>query len=899
VPTLPALLVLTATLQTQLQAVLPPVWLVGVVGCVALACLVWAWRIGPAIATTAATAAAVPLGARPVRFACARQTLLLLAVLAGTWALANARAQARLDDALGAAWAGQDVELIGRVVGLPRVDERSVRVEWVTESVLTPGARVPERVLLSTWSPRRPAGAGAGGEAPTRIGAGERWQLTVRLKPPQGLHNFHGFDHEAWLFAQGIRATGSVREARRLGEAWQLDARLAALREWVRVRMLAALGDHPQAGVLVALAIGDGTGISPEQWQRYRDTGVMHLMSISGLHVTLFAGIAACLAAHAWRCWPGLMARVSRRRFASLAAGACAVAYVALAGWGLPAQRTLYMVLAMAWAAWRGERWFGVRPLATALVVVCWLDPWCVLQIGFWLSFGAVAVLVFCGAGRLQQRVGWREAIGSQWAMTLSLMPPTLFLFQQTSWVGPFANALAIPLVSLAVTPLALFGAFPGLGWLLPPGAWLMALLDGFLAMLLSLPQPMVDVAAPGFALALLGFFGALLVLMPVGWPRRWLGLLGLVPLFAGVAARPGDGGLRVTVFDVGQGQSLLLQTAQQDLLFDAGPALGADDAGARTILPQLRALGVRRLDTFIVSHNDIDHRGGAQSVLAGLPVTRLLHTDREGLIEAPQGVDSRFCIAGMAWQVDGVRFDILHPSAGDLRSDLDDNELSCTLRASTSTGSILVPGDLEKAGERSFLDRVADTGADIRSDVIVVPHHGSRHASGPLLVEAVDAAIAVYPVGAGNRFGHPAPAILDRYASAGAAQWRTDCDGALRLDLSATGEWQVTSSRIKGARYWQRVRECSDAVAVPSGRRRSGRPADNQAGRRIPLGMAGASISSARPQRAFSRPGRRRCLRPSRGSPVCCSGHLPGRHVYSRRHGHDPCRDCSASDRR
>ena len=816
-PTLPALLVLAATLLTQLQEVLPQPWLVGMAACVAATALVGAWSRRPAADGTGWGFTAYRRGGRGV--------LLLLAVLAGTWALANARAQARLDDAMPEQWAGRDVEVVGRVVDLPRSGERSVRLEWVTEAVLTPGASVPERVLLSSWSarPQRSALSGNGSAPSRQPAAGERWRLTIRLNPPQGLHNFHGFDYEAWLFAQGIRATGSIRRAERIGDAWQLDARLAALREAVRQRMLAALGEHPQAGVLVALAIGDGAGISQDQWQRYRDTGVMHLMSISGLHVTLFAGIAAWFAALVWRRVPAIMFRVSRRRFASLAAGSCAVAYVALAGWGLPAQRTLYMVLAMAWAAWRGERWFGVRPLATALVAVCLLDPWCVLQIGFWLSFGAVGVLVFCGAGRLEQRAGWREAVGSQWAMTLSLMPPTLFLFQQTSWVAPLANAVAIPVVSMAVTPLALFGAFPGLGWLLPPGAWLMGLLDSLFAALLALPQPLVDVAAPPFTVALSAFVGSLLMLMPAAWPHRWTGMLALVPLFVGEPARPAPGALRVTVFDVGQGQSLLVQTAGYNLLFDAGPAMGGNDAGARTVLPQLRAMGVRRLDTFIVSHNDSDHRGGAASVLSGLPVDHLLHTDRESLIEVPRGVDAAFCLAGASWQVDGVRFDLLHPDHADLASPMDDNEVSCTLRVSTSLGSVFIPGDLEKAGEGSFLERMHDWGADIRSDVIIVPHHGSRHASGKSLVEAVDAAVAVYPVGAGNRYGHPAPDILDRYAAAGATQWRTDCDGAVRLDLSSGGEWGASSSRVAQARYWQRVRACSDTAAAPAGRRRSG----------------------------------------------------------------------------
>jgi len=816
VPTLPALLVLAATLQTQLQAKLPPAWLVAAAALLAVVALAVAWR--------------------PVcRW---RGLCLLVAVTAGTWALAQARAQARLDDALPAAWVGHDIELEGRVVGLPRDDGRSLRVEWVTEVVLTPGARVPEHLLLSRWAPaprsaERPADASPAGaavaagraDAPMALAAGERWRLTVRLKPPQGLHNFHGFDYEAWLFAEGIRATGSIRAAQRLGVSWRFDARLAALREAVRTRMRATLGDHPQAGVLVALAIGDGAGISQDQWQRYRDTGVMHLMSISGLHVTLLAGIAAWLAAWFWRQCPPLMGLLSRRRCAGLAAASCGVVYVALAGWGLPAQRTLYMILAMAAAAWRGERWFGLRPLATALVVVCWLDPWGVLQIGFWLSFGAVAVLVFCGGGRLRPRVGWREAVGSQWAMTLSLMPATLWLFQQTSWVAPLANALAIPVVSLAVTPLALFGALPGLGQLLHPAAWLMQALDRCLDALLGLPQPMIDTAAPPFAIALLAFAGALVLLLPAAWPRRWIGLCAFVPLFALSPPRPGAGQLRVTVFDVGQGQSLLVQTASRDLLFDAGPAGGAGDAGERVVLPQLRAMGVRRLDTLVISHNDTDHRGGAQSVLAGLPVRQLLDTDREGLIVVPPGVASGFCRAGNAWQADGVGFAILHPAPEDLDSGFDDNEVSCTLRVSTAAGSVLIPGDLERRGERALLQRAVADGIDLRSDVIIVPHHGSRHASGPPLVDAVAAGIAVYPVGAGNRYGHPAPAILDRYAASGAGQWRTDCDGAVRLELSAAGEWRVTASRVAAARYWQRVADCSNTPAQPPGRGHRQRP--------------------------------------------------------------------------
>ena len=792
VPTFPALLVLCATLLTQQQAALPSSGLLMGLAVAGVACLAVAWRW--------------PL---------CRAVSLLLAVALLTFAQASWRAQLRLDDALPEAWAQRDIEVVGRVVDLPRLTPDGVRVQWHTERVLTPGAQVPRRVLLSVW-------ATAGKALPLR--AGERWQLTVSLKPAHGLHNFHGFDYEAWLFAQGVRATGSVRGGTRLGLADDVESRLAAIRESVRDRMQNVLAGHPQTGVLVALAIGDGGSVSQDQWQRFRDTGVIHLMSISGLHVTLFAGMAAWLARRLWGHLPWLMRRLPRRRFCGLVAGLCAVVYVALAGWGLPAQRTLYMVLAMAWAAWRGERWLGLQSVALALVVVCLLDPWCVQQIGFWLSFGAVTVLVFCSAGRLRGLSGWREALHSQWAMTIALLPASLFVFQQVSLVGPLANAVAIPLVSFVITPLALFGAMPGLGWLLPPAAWVMGQLDWALQQLLAVPQPMLSTAAPDLPVAVLGLAGALLMLMPAAWPRRWLGAVCCLPLLAGSPPRPEPGGIRLTVLDVGQGQSVLVQTAASDLLFDAGPAFGDNDAGERTVVPQLRALGVTRLDQLVISHDDIDHRGGAASVMAALPVGRLLHTDREGLLRPPAGTRSAWCTAGDGWEIDGVRFDILFPDAAARAAGLSDNEGNCVLRVSTATGSVLIPGDLEKRGEALLLDAVAQQEQTLVSDLLIAPHHGSRGASGAALVAEIAPRWVIYPVGYRNRFGHPAPPVLQRYADIGAPQWRTDCDGAVRADLAADGSWRMISSRGQAPRYWQQRAVCHATEARAPGGGRSKR---------------------------------------------------------------------------
>ena len=373
----------------------------------------------------------------------------------------------RLADALPLAWEGADIRVEGVVAQLPQPYDRSLRFEFDVERVLTPQAAVPAHVALAWWGalPREDDS----GSLP-ELHAGERWQLTVRLRRPHGLQNPNGFDYEAWLLERNIRAIGYVRtpgSARRVAAmVVRPQYLIERLREAVRNRILGTLPEAPYAGVLAALAIGDQRAIAPPQWQVFTRTGVNHLMSISGLHVTMISGLVYWLAYCLWCRSTRLLLRLPARKAAAVAGLLGAFAYAWLAGFAVPAQRTVYMLAVVAAALWSGRMTAPGAVLccgAAALVVV--LDPWAALSAGFWLSFGAVALILFVSS----HRIGvphWLLAWGHvQWAVTLGLVPLLLAMFQQVSLVSPLANALAIPLVSLVVVPLTLLGVVVPRSW--------------------------------------------------------------------------------------------------------------------------------------------------------------------------------------------------------------------------------------------------------------------------------------------------------------------------------------------------------------------------------------------------------------------------------------------------
>ncbi len=731
------------------------------------------------------------IGCRHDRSRSSSAMVLAFFLLGFAWA--GGRAEWRLTDALPGEWEGRDIEVIGVVAALPQVFAQGSRFEFDVEQVLTPHAVVPQRVMLSWYRGLRDTDPVPLSE----ILPGERRQLTVRLKRPHGNANPLAFDYEAWLLERNLRASGYVRAAERpplAAMVWQADYGVERLRHAVRASMahLLPVERYPWAGVLIALVIGDQRAIQGDLWNIFNRTGTTHLMSISGLHVTMVAALFGGLVSFAWRRLPWLVLRWPAQRAAVLAGFLAAFAYTLLAGFAVPAQRTLYMLGVAALAMSSGRSPAPSRTLCLALAVVLLIDPWAVLAAGFWLSFGAVGALLYIGSGLVGKTPGWRGSVAAwgavQWAATLASLPVLLLVFQQFSLVSPLANALAIPVISFIVTPLALLGAvLPW--WPIPALAhWAMDMLMVFLNWCAI--WPVWQAAAPPLWSAALGAIGVLCCLLPRGVPGRWLGSLLLLPLLFWPAARPAENEAWITVLDVGQGLSAVVQTHRHTLVYDPGPLYSAEaNAGQRVVVPYLRAIGLDRLDEMMITHRDSDHSGGTASLKAALPIARI----RSSLGE----LAGLRCLAGQQWNWDGVAFTVLHPAEEDYRNPAKANNLSCVLRVEAAGRRMLLTADIEARDEAALLER-----AGLKADVLLVPHHGSRTSSTPAFLDAVQAREAVVPVGYRNRFGHPKGDVMERYGQRQIRPWRTDQQGAITVRL-ASGGVSLSAWREAHQRYW------------------------------------------------------------------------------------------------
>ncbi|MEY4268008.1 MAG: hypothetical protein RIS90_2543 [Pseudomonadota bacterium] len=732
--------------------------------------------------------------------------------------LTGLRASLYLADALPPALEGRDMDVVGVVASLPQSTEAGLRFRLAVDAASLDGVplRLPPRLDLGWYSGVAvgPDGLPELQRQPLPLQAGERWQLRVRLKAPHGGSNPHGFDYELWLWEQGVQATGYVRtgradpEPRRLTQTGQYP--VAWLRQQVRERIFSAVPDRSQAGLIAALVVGDQRAIDRADWDVYRATGVAHLMSISGLHITMFAWAAALVLGGLWRrssrlClwWPAPSA-------ALLGGVLLAAAYALFSGWGVPAQRTVLMLATVALLRLSGKRWPWPVVWLLALALVVAADPWALLQAGFWLSFVAVGVLFASGEppqGRSAPSEGSAaHAVASlgvnlsamlreQWVITLALTPLTLLLFGQVSLVGLLANALAIPWVTLVVTPLAMLGVLAPPLWSLAGGAisgmsiGLQALADLPFAVW-SVPQAPVWAGAAGV-------LGGLLLVLRLPWALRSLGLPLMLPVLLWQPVLPPLGAFELLAPDIGQGNALIVRTAGHALVYDAGPRFSSEsDAGHRVLVPMLRALGTR-VDTVVLSHRDSDHTGGAAAVLAMQPQASLMSSLESGHELLDQRVGQR-CVAGMRWRWDGVDFEVLHPRASDYEAAPRPNTLSCTLRISAGGQAALLAGDIEQAQEA----RLVASGAPLSATLLLVPHHGSKTSSSAPFLDAVQPRIALVQAGYRNRFGHPAAPVLVRYAERGIRVVDSPHCGAMRW--RSDQPVQVDCQRQTAPRYWQ-----------------------------------------------------------------------------------------------
>ncbi len=687
-----------------------------------------------------------------------------------SWACLSA--QSALDNRLDPALDGQTRWVEGRITGLPQRTGEGVRFE-LTDS-RSRKARLPKRIRVS-WR---------GGP---EVRSGERWRLAVSLRRPSGLLNFHGFDQEAWLLAQRIGATASVKDGERLAPARN------AWRDSVRQRLMAVDAQGREAG-LAALVLGDGSGLAAEDWQVLQATGTVHLLVISGQHIGLLAGLVYGLIAGLARygCWPRTWPWLPWA--CGLAFGA-ALGYGLLAGFGVPVQRACVMVgLVLVWRL--RFRHLGVWwPLLLALNGVLILEPLASLQPGFWLSFAAVAVLILAFAGRLGPWSVWQAWTRPQWLIAIGLFPVLLVLGLPISLSAPLANLVAVPWISLVVLPLALLGTallpLPWLGesllWL--AGGALAGLFEG-LAWLAGLQPAWVPAEVP-LGYWWLSLLGTVLLLLPNGVPLRLLGLPMLLLAVFPPQERVPHGQVDVVQLDVGQGQSLILRTRHHTLLYDAGPRTGTFDLGARVVLPSLRKFGVDRLDMMLLSHADADHAGGAAAIARGMPIQRVVGGEVEGL---PAFLGTQPCVSGEQWQWDGVSFELWQWPGAD-----NGNAKSCVLQVQANGERLLLTGDIDRAAEQAFLA----SPLAVPTDWLQAPHHGSRSSSSKAFLQRLSPGSVLISRGRGNAFGHPHPQVLQRYQALGSQVYDSAEQGAVRLQLGAFAAPVVARSQRRFWREW------------------------------------------------------------------------------------------------
>ena len=699
-----------------------------------------------------------------------------------------------LQHPLPASLEGEDVVVQGMIASLPERDARRTHFEFELESLYHGNTAYPApgRIVLNWYYPG------------VVLHVGDRWRLHVHLKRPHGLRNPGGFDYEAWLFRHRIRATGYVRDdsANRLISSNRGDQPVNRLRQSLAHKMARALGGREFAGIIRALAVGDRDAISPAQWRTLTATGTNHLVAISGLHVGIVAGFAFFLMRALWSRLPRLSLYWPAPKVAAVAGVIAAIGYAAMAGFSIPTQRSVIMVMVALGSLLLGRRIRPSHMLAWALLLVLLWDPLAVLEPGFWLSFAAVAVIFYGMGQRLAPRGLWWKWGRVQVLIALGLMPLLLILFQRVSLVAPLANLVAVPWVTLVVVPLTLLGTVlmvtvPALGEVFLSLAnhavgWLWPILQELAR---SPVAQWMQPAAPAWAYAP-ALLGMIWILAPRGVPGRWLGGVLLAPMVAVVPAHPSPGEVWFTLLDVGQGLSAVVETASHTLVFDAGPAFGEQfSAGSAVVIPFLRHYGIHRVDTLVVSHGDMDHRGGVPAVLRQIQVKRLLSSVPDKIHWRQGRVES--CVAGQSWQWDGVRFEMLYPL---VHQPYRGNDASCVLRVQTATQTILLPGDIERRSERLLL---ADNAAQLPSDILVAPHHGSTTSSTAAFVRTVDPGYVLFAVGYHNRYGFPKPAVAARYREEGAHLLNSASDGAITFHLGATASPPPDTFRQASRHYW------------------------------------------------------------------------------------------------
>ena len=718
-------------------------------------------------------------------------------------------AQKQINNRLSAQYEGEELLLQGKIQDIPNPTEEGVRfvlkvdkAELVNESEATKLSKVQNAQIDFKGNVR--LGWFRHHQA---LNAGETWQFKVRLKRPSGFFNPGGFDYEKWLFTERINATGYVRKSqalnKRLAESdWYSVNRL---RQTIHETIQQNVENKSSAAVLSALTVAVRSRLDDRQWELLQHSGTSHLIAISGLHIALLASFAFLPIMLLWRLFPGLNEIVPVRIAGSVVGVVFALAYAMLAGFTLPTQRALLMVVIGVWGLNSRKNYDSTTVLAVALILVLLLDPLAAMTISFWLSFLAVAIILFF-IKRQHRKPRWMM-IKLQLLISLAMLPLTILFFGTASLTSPVANLFAIPWVTLVVVPLSLMALI------------LMPLTTSISDILLNLAALAIDYLFKGLelidgtrlsefypaeiptCLLILSFIGLLYLFLPKGFPARWLGAVLIIPAVLFSPDKINHGGFIYTLLDVGQGMASVVQTSSHTLVYDTGTRASENfDIGKLVVIPYLRSKGIAKVDTLLVSHEDIDHRGGAKYIHDNIPVTQVMSSDPDVL----EMIKVESCDAGKKWQWDNVDFEILSPLHNYPKND---NNSSCVLKVSNGQHSLLLTGDIQKVAENDLLENLFESMPEkLKAEVITVPHHGSKTSSSTAFIDAVSPQIGLITAGYRSRFGHPKPEVKKRYESRGVTLMNTVDHGAIQLSFSDNENVIKTKSyRLTNRGFWSR----------------------------------------------------------------------------------------------
>ncbi|MFV2060672.1 MAG: DNA internalization-related competence protein ComEC/Rec2 [Gammaproteobacteria bacterium] len=719
-------------------------------------------------------------------------------------------AQNTLQNKIASELEGKDIVVTGIISSLPEQINRRTKFELSVNTVTYNNRNYssPKKITLNWY-----------GKSPKLI-PNDKWQLVVRLKKPNGYQNPGGFDYEAWIFQNGIDAKGYVRKnnLNKLLDVNQSSFSFTRMRYSIKQKLEATVAPKYRP-IILALLIGDKSEINNDQWRVFRKTGTSHLIAISGLHIGLIAALVFFISRWLWGYYSIGVEIIPSPKVAAILAIISAVIYSGMAGFSLPTQRALIMLCVIMISILLDVRAQSWKTLAIALLLVLIFSPFAVMNPGFWLSFFAVAVILYFSKSTkfnnklVSSLYSWGLI---QLVIAIGLLPFVLLFFKESSIISPIANLVIVPVFSFIIVPLVFIAGclvfiFPFLSKIF--FSIVIFILDKvwfFLEYLSELNFASFQINYLTVSAFLLACIGVGLVFLPKKFPTKYLAPVFFIPIFFSKITPPDFGTAKITLLDVGQGLSAVIQTQRHTLVYDTGPRYSESfNTGRTVVIPFLKISGISKVDTIIISHGDNDHIGGLKSIIESIEVDSILTsvtTKVKSRIRKNKKISIENCYNDNQWLWDGIKFQIIHPG---IDSELKNNNASCVLKVSTiaeesdsakQTYSILLTGDIEAEAESEIIDN--DT-HNIKSNIVIAPHHGSKTSSTEEFVTRINPDYVLYPVGYRNRYQFPTDVVSQRYRSQGVAEYSTSEYGAISFDLNASKLKKPELYRVSQRRFW------------------------------------------------------------------------------------------------